>query len=118
MTKSITATNQNRGAMIRISVIATARCTRQCASSGIAQPVFWSLPMAIQEVCRTKSAMTCLTVSTNIHPIRTPTGTDEDMEGNDNANVLAGTDLNGTGNGRLWCHFFSNPGNPTGIAHL
>ena len=36
----IKATNQNRGATIRISVIDTARWTRQCASSGSAQPVF------------------------------------------------------------------------------
>src|ERR1700721_407046 len=93
MAKSIKATNQNRGAITRISAVATARCTRQCASSGSAHPVFWSLPMAIQEVCRTKSAMTCLTVSTNIHPINTPTGTDDDMGGNDKADALGGIDM-------------------------
>src|SRR6185437_4109094 len=88
MTKSTKARNQNRGAMIRISTIATAKCTRQCASSGSAHPVFWSLPSAIQEVCNTKSAMTCLTVRTSIHPIRTPTGTDDDMAGKTKADAL------------------------------
>src|ERR1700730_221942 len=91
MAKSIRATNQNLGAMIRISVIATARCTRQWASSGNAQPVFWSLPIAIQEVCSTKSAMMCLKVRSSIHATSAATGTDDDMEGNDKANVLAGT---------------------------
>ena len=37
--------------------------------------------------------MTCLTVSSSIHPISAPTGTDDDMEGNDKADALAGTDL-------------------------
>jgi hypothetical protein len=49
--------------------------------------------MAIQEVCRTKSAMTCLTVSSNIHPINKPTGTDDDMWGNDKADALGGIDV-------------------------
>src|ERR1700716_2785693 len=93
MAKSIRATNQNRGATIRISAIATARCTRQCASSGSAHPVFWSLPIAIQEFCRTKSAMTCLTVSSSIHPISAPTGTDEDMGGNNKTDALGGIDV-------------------------
>src|ERR1700716_3264462 len=93
MRKSIMATNQNRGATIRISAIATAKCTRQWASSGSAQPVFWSLPIAIQEFCRTKSAITCLTVSSDIQPISAATGTDDDMVGNDKADALAGTDL-------------------------
>src|ERR1700756_1068198 len=92
MAKSINATNQNRGATIRISTIATAKCTRQCASSGSAQPVFWSLPIAIQELWRTKSAMTCLTVSNSIQPISAATGTDDDMGGNDKADALARTD--------------------------
>src|SRR3979411_1353857 len=89
--KSIRATNQNRGAMTRITAIATARCTRQCASSGSAHPVFWSLPIAIQELCRTKSAMMCLNVRTSIHPISAPTGTDDDIAGKDKADAL-GTD--------------------------
>src|SRR5580692_12025562 len=93
MAKSIRATNQNCGATIRISAIATARCTRQWAKSGSAHPVLWSLPMAIQEVCRTKSAMTCLTVSSSIHPINTPTGTEDDMGGNDKADALGGIDV-------------------------
>src|ERR1700733_13732409 len=88
MAKSIKATNQKRGAIIRINAIATARCTRQCASSGNAHPVFWSLPSAIQEFCRTKSAMTCLTVRTSIHPTSPPTGTDDDIEGNNKADAL------------------------------
>src|SRR5665647_3429910 len=100
MAKSITATNQNRGAMIRISAIATARCTRQCASSGSAHPVRWSLPIAIQEFCRTKSAMTCLTASSNIHPINAPTGTDDDMGGNDKTGALDGIDLEWYGQNR------------------
>src|SRR3954463_11940376 len=77
MAKSMNATNQNRGAMKRISVIATAKCTRQCANSGSPQPVFWSLPIAIQELCKTKSAMMCLKVRSNIHPASAATGTDE-----------------------------------------
>src|SRR5229473_5219348 len=93
MAKSIRATNQNRGAIIRISTIATARCTRQCASSGSAQPFFWSLPTAIQEFCRKKSATTCLAVRSSIHPTSAPTGTDDDRVGNDKADALAGTDL-------------------------
>src|SRR3977135_4579212 len=93
MRKSMMATNQNRGATIRISAVATARCTRQCASSGSAHPFFWSLPIAIQEFCSTKSAMTCLTVSSNIHPISAPTGTDKDMVGNDKTDALGGTDV-------------------------
>ena len=40
-------------------------------------------PIAIHEFCRMKSAMTCLTVSSNIHPISAPTGTDADIGGND-----------------------------------
>src|SRR5664279_2070787 len=96
MAKSITATNQNRGAMIRISVIATARCTRQCASSGSAQPFLWSLPIAIQEVCSTKSAMTCLRVRSSIHPTSAATGTDDDMVGKDKTDALVGTDLKRT----------------------
>src|ERR1700753_4149555 len=91
MAKSIKATNQKRGAMIRIAASATARWTRQCARNGSPHPVFWSLPSAIQEVCRTKSAMTCLTVSTSIHPTSAPTGTDDDMGGNDKADALGGT---------------------------
>src|SRR5512136_362736 len=99
--KSIRATNQNRGATIRISGIATARCTRQCASSGSAQPVFWSLPIAIQEFCRTKSATMCLAVSSSIQPTSAATGTDDDMGGNDKADALARTDLERHGqNGR------------------
>src|SRR6202049_4686736 len=94
--KSIKATNQNRGAIIRISAIATARCTRQCASNGSAHPFFWSLPIAIQEFCRKKSAMTCLTVRTSIQPTRAPTGTDDDMGGNDKADALGGTDWGGS----------------------
>src|ERR1700760_1020411 len=70
---------------------ATEKCTPQWASSGSAHPCLWSLPIAIQEVCRTKSAMTCLAVRSNIHPIRTPTGTDADMGGNDK---LKPSDLN------------------------
>src|ERR1700738_3907289 len=98
--------------MIRISTIATARCTRQCANSGSSHPVFWSLPIAIQEVCRTKSAMTCLTVRTSIHPTSKPTGTDADMGGNHKAEALIGTDLERHGqNGRLQRNFFSNPDN-------
>src|SRR5665213_2921763 len=88
MAKSTKARNQNRGAKIRISTIATAKCTRQCASSGSAHPVFWSLPIAIQEVCNTKSAMTCLKVRTSIHPIRAPTGTDDDMAGKAKTDAL------------------------------
>src|SRR5258708_40215599 len=119
MTKSISATNQNRGAIIRISAVATARCTRQCASNGSAHPRFWSLPIAIQEFCRTKSAMICLSVRRSIHPTSRPTGTDADMGGNDKAEALAGTDLERHGqNGRLQRNLFSNTDNSTGIGHL
>src|SRR6266850_3342789 len=92
--KSIKATNQNFGAMIRISSIDTARWTRQCASSGSAQPVFWSLPSAIQVFCRKKSATTCLAVRTSIHPTSAPTATDDDMGGNDKLTPFAKTDNN------------------------
>src|SRR4051794_5504325 len=102
MRKSTTATNQNRGAIIRISVMATARCTRQCASSGSAQPVFWSLPIAIQELCRTKSAMMCLIVRTSIHPTSASTGTEDDMGGNDKADALAGIVWSRTDSRRRW----------------
>src|ERR1700761_6073979 len=88
MTKSMKARNQKRGAMMRISAIATAKWTRQCASSGSAHPVFWSLPIAIQEFCRTKSAMTCLKVRTSIHPTSVPTGTEDDIAGNNKADAL------------------------------
>jgi hypothetical protein len=54
------------------------------------------LPTAIQEFCRKKSAMTCLVVRSSIHPIRAPTGTDDDMAGNDKADALE-TDWNGSG---------------------
>src|SRR6266404_5895885 len=79
---------KSRGAIIRISTIATARCTRQCASNGSAQPLFWSLPTAIHLFCRKKSATTCLAVRSSIHPTRAPTGTDDDMAGNDKADAL------------------------------
>src|SRR5882757_1066411 len=88
MAKSIKATNQNRGATTRISNNDVTRCTRQCASSGNAQPVFRSLPIAIQEFCSMKSAMTCFTVRSNIHPTSAPTGTEDDMEGNNKADAL------------------------------
>src|SRR5471032_1374171 len=90
----MTATNQNFGAMIRISSIDTARWTRQCASSGNAQPVFWSLPSAIQEFCRKKSAMMCLTVRTRNHPTSGQTTIDDDMAGNDKLTPFAKTDRN------------------------
>src|SRR3954447_14677888 len=92
ITKSTTATNQNFGAMSRISSIDTARWTRQCANSGSAQPVFWSLPSAIQVFCRKKSATICLKVSTSIHPTSGPIATDEDMAGNDKLTPFAKTD--------------------------
>jgi hypothetical protein len=41
--------------------------------------------------------MTCLKVSSNIHPISAPTGTDEDMGGNDKADALVGLTWNGRG---------------------
>src|SRR6478609_4736720 len=88
MAKSMKATNQNRGATTMIRSSDTARCTRQCASSGNAQPVFWSLPIAIQEFCSMKSAMTCFTVRSSIHPISAPTGTEDDIEGNNKADAL------------------------------
>ena len=66
----------------------TARCTRQCASSGSAQPVFWSLPIAIQEFCSMKSAMMCFAVRSSIHPTNGPTKTDDDMDGNDKTDAL------------------------------
>jgi len=47
------------------------------------------------DVCRTKSAMTCLKVRTSIHPISTPTGMDDDMEGNNKADALAALIGNG-----------------------
>src|SRR3954464_15286662 len=84
------ATNQNFGAITRISSSEVARCTRQCASSGNAHPVFWSLPSAIQVFCRKKSATMCLKVRTNIHPTSAPTATEDDMGGNDK---LAGPSL-------------------------
>src|ERR1700716_3080982 len=94
-----------------MSTIATARCTRQCASSGIAHPVFWSLPIAIHDVCSTKSAMMCLKVRSSIHATSAPTGTDEDMEGNDKANILTATDGKWHGrNWKAWAPFFSNEG--------
>src|SRR5436305_3429722 len=80
--------NQNFGAMIRINSVDTARWTRQCASSGSAQPVFWSLPRAIQVFCRKKSATICLKVRTSIQPTSAPTATDDDMGGNDKADAL------------------------------
>src|ERR1700710_647569 len=92
MTKSTIGTNQTRGAMIRINAIATARCTRQCASSGSAQPVFWSLPSAIQVFCRKKSATICLAVRTSIQPTSGPTTTDDAMEGNDKLTPFAKID--------------------------
>src|SRR5215813_12664610 len=83
MTKSTAAMNQNFGAMITISTRATAKWIRQWTKSGSAQPFFWSLPWAIQAVCRTKSAMMCLTVKSSIQPTSRPTGTDDDMAGSD-----------------------------------
>src|ERR1700749_1930858 len=77
------ATNQKRGATIRIIASATAKWIRQCTRSGRAQPFFWSLPCAIQAFCKRKSAMTCLRVKSSIQPINRPTGTDDDMDGND-----------------------------------
>src|SRR3954454_20206170 len=88
MAKSIKATNQNRGATTMINNSDVTRCTEQCASSGIAQPVFWSLPIAIQEFCSMKSAMMCFTVRSSIHPTSAPTGTDDDKEGNNKADAL------------------------------
>src|SRR5882757_8602884 len=78
--------------MIRISSIDTARWIRQCARSGSAQPVFRSLPNAIQVFCRKKSATICLKVRTSIHPTSAPTATDDDMGGNDKLTPFAKTD--------------------------
>src|SRR5438445_5504530 len=108
--KSIKATNQNRGATIRINSNATARCIRQCTSSGSAQPFFWSLPWAIQEFCSRKSAMMCLTVKSSIQPINRPTGTDDDMGGNDKADALAGSDLGTHGNNEAFSATSIKPG--------
>src|SRR5215212_1343816 len=58
MAKSITATNQKRGATMRISISATTKCTRQCASSG------------------------------NTQPTSAATGTADDIGGNDKADAL------------------------------
>src|SRR5882757_3183623 len=88
MKKSIKATNQNRGETTTISNSAVTRCTRQCASNGNAQPVFWSLPIAIQEFCSMKSAMMCFAVRSSIHPTSAPTGTCDDIEGNNKADAL------------------------------
>src|ERR1044072_1758865 len=87
MAKSMKATNQNFGAIIRIRNNATARCTRQCASNGSAQPCRWSLPIAIQEFCSKKSATMCLAVSNSIHPTSAPTGTVEDIVGSNKADA-------------------------------
>src|SRR3954453_12716094 len=91
MKKSMKATNQNFGATIRISRNATPRGTRQWASSGSPQPVFWSLPIAIQEFCRKKSATMCLAVRSSIHPTSTPTGIEEDIVGNNKLTPSVGT---------------------------
>src|SRR6266496_5131195 len=81
MAKSMKATNQNRGATTMIKSSDVARCTRQCASSGSAQPFFRSLPIAIQEFCSKKSATMCFAVRSSIHPTSAPTGTEEDIVG-------------------------------------
>src|SRR3979409_2591425 len=55
--------------------------------------------------------MMCLKVRSSIHATSAPTGTDDDMEGNDKASVLAGSD--GKWHGRnwdAWARFFWNPG--------
>jgi hypothetical protein len=44
--------------------------------------------------------MMCLMVRINIHPTSAPTGTDDDMAGNDKADALAGTDLERPANNR------------------
>src|ERR1043165_8352988 len=110
MTKSMKATNQNFGATIRIRINATAMCTRQCASSGNAQPVFWSLPIAIQEFCRKKSATMCFAVRSNIHPTSAPTGTVEDIVG---SSKLTPSGTGGDDENRVQAFsaiFFSKPG--------
>jgi hypothetical protein len=61
--------------------------------------------------CRKKSATTCLVVRSSIHPTRAPTGTDDDMAGNDKADALE-TDLERFGKiSRLQRKFFLNPEN-------
>jgi hypothetical protein len=40
--------------------------------------------------------MTCLTVKSSIQPTSRPTGTDDDMGGNDKADALAGSNLERT----------------------
>jgi hypothetical protein len=61
--------------------------------------------------------MMCLTVSSNIHPISAPTGTDDDIEGNDKADALV-KDLGPHGDWRRSAQLLSNPANSTRIAHL
>src|SRR6478672_1837035 len=109
MAKSMKATNQNRGATTMIRSSDTARCTRQCASSGSAQPVFWSLPIAIQEFCSMKSATMCFTVRSNIHRTSAPTATDDDMEGNKADALLGLTRWHETGVQAVSAILFSNP---------
>src|SRR5712691_3581060 len=56
--------------------------------------------------------MTCLTVSNNIHATSAPTGTDDDMRGNDKADALAGTNLGPHGNSRRSAQLLFKPGRP------
>src|ERR1700722_15069927 len=60
--------------------------------------------------------MTCLTVKSSIHPISKPTGTDDDMGGNDKADALARLTWNGADRcGGVQRNLFRMPGHSTGI---
>ena len=54
--------------------------------------------------------MTCLTVKSSIQPINRPTGTDDDMGGNNKADALAGSDLERTGITRRSAQLPQKPG--------
>src|SRR5882724_10084860 len=58
-----------------------------------------------------KSAMTCFTVRSNIHPTSAPTGTEDDMEGNNKADALCWglTRWRKPGSRRSALFSFSNP---------
>ena len=54
--------------------------------------------------------MTCLTVKSSIQPINRPTGTNDDMGGNNKADALAGSDLERTGITRRSAQLPQKPG--------
>ncbi len=106
MTKSITATNQNRGATARITAKMTAKCTPQWASNGRNQAGLLILADRHPGCLQHKVGDDVLDSQKQpFHPINAPSGTDADM-GETTSGSPSGREMTGRMFWRLQRNFF------------